>query len=62
MIRQDYAHNDYRGTAPWYTLPLYFLSTVLMCYALLWLVDRYVDTGDCWASADGAGCAVVLKQ
>ena len=61
MIRQDYAHNDYRGTAPWYTLPLYFLSTVVMAYALLWLVELYVDTGDCWAMADSAGCMVVLK-
>ena len=37
MIKQDYARNDYRGPAPWYTSPLYFLSTVLSVYALLWL-------------------------
>lgn len=61
MINQDYARNDYRGTAPWYTPLIYMVSLALMAYALLWLVDRYVETGDCWAMADGAGCAVVLK-
>ena len=62
MTDQDYARNDYRGTAPWYTSLIYFMSTVLMCYVLLWLVDAYVDTGDCWAMAESFGCAVVLKQ
>ena len=61
MINQDFARNDCRDPAPWYTAPLYFLSCVVMAYALLWLVELYVDTGDCWAMADSAGCMVVLK-
>ena len=61
MTKQDYARNNYRDTAPWYTLPLYFLSMVLSVYVLLWAINAYVETGDCWAMADGAGCAVVLK-
>lgn len=61
MIKQDYARNDYRGTTPWYALPLYFLSCMAMCYALLWAINAYVETGDCWAMADGAGCAVVWR-
>lgn len=61
MTRPDYARNDWRDTAPWYTGPIYFLSCVAMCYCLLWLVDLYVDTGDCWAMADSAGCMVVWR-
>lgn len=62
MTHQDYARNDYRATAPWYTPLIYFVSLALMCYALLWLVELYVDTGDCWAMADSAGCAVVWRE
>ena len=60
-MEQDFARNDYRGTAPWYTAPLYFLSCVVMCYALLWLINTFVETGDCWAMADSAGCMVVWR-
>ncbi len=59
MIRHDYAPKMF--PRPWYVAPLYFLSCVVMAYALLWLVELYVDTGDCWAMADSAGCMVVLK-
>ena len=60
-MEQDYARNDYRATAPWYTPLLYMVSLAQMAYALLWLVDLYVDPGDCWAMGDSAGCMVVLK-
>ena len=62
MTNQDFAHNNYRDTAPWYTPLIYFVSTVIMVYALLWLVNEYVDTGDCWAMADSAGCAIVWNR
>lgn len=59
MVKQDYAPKA--PPAPWYTPLLYMVSMAVMAYALLWLVELYVDTGDCWAMADSAGCMVVLK-
>ena len=57
MIRQDYAPKA--QPAPWYTPLIYFVSTVLMAYALIWLATAFVDKADCWSSVDSTGCAVV---
>lgn len=61
MINRDYAHNDYRALAPWYTLPLYFLSAVVSVYALLWIAAAFVETAECWAVTQSTGCVVVWR-
>lgn len=59
MTRPDYARNDWRDTAPWYTPLIYMMSMAVMAYALIWLATAFVEKADCWSSVDSTGCAVV---
>ena len=59
MVKQDYAPKA--PPAPWYTPLIYFVSTVVAFYALIWLATAYVEVADCWSSVDSTGCAVVWQ-